>query len=161
MISSYYLLLPFIAQAICIGVDELFHHRRGLPRWERIGHPLDTLTVLACYAVVLLAPPGGIASWMYALLACFSSLFVTKDEPVHLRYCGPVEQWLHAVLFSLHPVVLISLALLWPGRDGGTFPFIRYEGFERSFLIAGSVMTAGFAAYQLLYWNILWKREGE
>jgi len=28
-----------------MGVDEFyFHRRRGLPRWERLAHPLDTMT---------------------------------------------------------------------------------------------------------------------
>ena len=45
-------------QGLAMLVDELlFHRRRGLPRWERIGHPIDTLSVLACYGVSLWLPP--------------------------------------------------------------------------------------------------------
>ena len=30
----------------CSSTRAWFHRRRGLPRWERIGHPLDTLTIV-------------------------------------------------------------------------------------------------------------------
>jgi len=51
------ILLPFIVQTLVIMIDEFyFHVRRGLPKWERLGHPLDTLTVLACFAFVLFFP---------------------------------------------------------------------------------------------------------
>ena len=49
----------FGTQAALMMVDELhFHRRRGLPRWERIGHPLDTATVLVCYGTALTLSPG-------------------------------------------------------------------------------------------------------
>ena len=45
-------LIPFLAQAIVISVDEsVIHNRRDLPRWERSGHPLDTLSVLVVNAL--------------------------------------------------------------------------------------------------------------
>jgi hypothetical protein len=40
---KYLLLLPPIVQAITMFVDEFyFHFALGQPRWERMGHPLDT-----------------------------------------------------------------------------------------------------------------------
>src|ERR1051325_10514494 len=96
-------------------VDEVWYHRRrGLPRWERLGHPLDTLTVAIVYAWALAHPHperGGLAG--YVALAAFSCLFVTKDEPIHRRVCSAGETWLHAVLFILHPVVFLAFGLLW------------------------------------------------
>ena len=105
MLNPLFLLLPFVLQTLCMAVDELhFHRQRGLPRWERLGHPLDTLTVVACYAWLFFTPPSTLSITVYAGLSVFSSLFITKDEWVHNRYCGPAECWLHTLLFILHPL---------------------------------------------------------
>src|SRR5258708_18222986 len=104
----------FGTQAALMVVDEFyFHHKRSLPRWERIGHPLDTLSVLVCYAISLAFSPTHGWLGLYALAAAFSCLLITKDEFVHAKLCGPGEHWLHAVLFVLHPVVLTLAAILW------------------------------------------------
>ena len=65
-------------------VDEFYFHRqRGLPRWERIGHPLDTLTVLACYACALFLPATANYILLFVGIGIFSCCFVTKDEFIH------------------------------------------------------------------------------
>ena len=47
-------ILPFFLQGLAIFFDEFyFHHRRGLGKWEKVGHPLDTLTVLMAYLFLL------------------------------------------------------------------------------------------------------------
>jgi hypothetical protein len=159
-----WLAVPFALQMICMAADEFyFHRRRGLPRWERIGHPLDTLTVVVCLSWILLAQPsrGNIA--VFVALAVFSSLFVTKDEPVHRRYCPAAEQWLHAILFMLHPIVLASAGLLWPGIWGGSYgPFqeiLRFSGYERVLLGFMCALMIGFGIYQFVFWNVLWNRK--
>ncbi|MBU6446621.1 MAG: hypothetical protein KGQ49_04415, partial [Verrucomicrobia bacterium] len=77
-------LFPFALQAICMLFDEsYFHIRRGLPLWERIGHPIDTLSVLICMGFVLWVPFSKETLIVYILLAAFSSILVTKDEFVH------------------------------------------------------------------------------
>ncbi|HZS06671.1 MAG TPA: hypothetical protein VFD58_17670 [Blastocatellia bacterium] len=162
MLSSRYLLIPFAAQMLCMTVDEFhFHWRRKLPRWERIGHPLDTLTVLACLYWVLLAPPAPASVAVYVGLSVFSCLFVTKDEWVHAKTCAAGEHWLHAMLFALHPLILICAGLLWPARYAGGASalagWIRYEGFENTFLVINAALTTLFALYQFVYWNLLWK----
>jgi hypothetical protein len=127
-------------------VDELYFHRaRGLPRWERIGHPLDTLSVLACYALALSLAPTWEHLPAYVVAAALSCLLITKDELVHAERCQPLEQWLHAVLFVLHPIVLGVGALLWWKE-------------ERTLLWLSTLLTAGFGAYQVLYWNFPWKK---
>src|SRR5690606_8631765 len=84
-------------QGTLMLVDEfLFHRRRGLPRWERIGHPLDTLTVLIPVALTTVFPPTAAFTGAFLAMALFSCLFVTKDEWIHARHCAPGEQWLHA-----------------------------------------------------------------
>jgi hypothetical protein len=137
-------------------VDEgLFHRARRLPRWERIGHPLDTLTVIACYGWVLAVPDGPRAREVLAVAAVFSTLFVTKDELVHARRCSGAEHWIHALLFVLHPVTFVVLALAWPDLHrtaGGTVPLVC------AIIRAQFVGMVAFAAYQILYWNLPWTR---
>lgn len=136
------LLAPLVLQAVASFVDERhFHVRRGLPRWERIGHPLDTLTVAVAYAFAVLAEPGRTSLVVYALLAFASCLFVTKDEPVHRKECTPGEQWLHAVLFVLHPIVFLCYGLLW------------LRG-QQTFMEVWLAVTVAYGLYQALYWNV-------
>jgi len=62
------LLIPFGVQAFLIILDEyVFHIKRALPKWERIGHPLDTLSVVVCLIMVQLIPyckQGKMSSWI-------------------------------------------------------------------------------------------------
>ncbi len=151
---SSLLLLPLALQALLMVLDEVFFHRkRRLPLWERIGHPLDTLTVLACYAWVLFVSYGPDTLKAYVGLAAFSTLFVTKDEFVHKQHCSGTEQWLHSLLFVLHPVVFLVLAIAWPhlhdaSSSGDATALVLQVQFYA---------TLAFAGYQTLYWNIPWK----
>jgi len=130
-------LVPIGLQAVAMLADEgWFHRRRALPRWERIGHPLDTLTIAICLGWLLAGGSLGV----YIGLAIVSTLFVTKDEGVHAKLCGAGEQWLHAVLFALHPVVLAA------------FGYLAWSG-QRGLLVGQLVVTTTFMAYQVLYWN--------
>jgi len=152
MLNSYWLTLPFMLQMLCMAADELyFHKRRGLPRWERIGHPLDTLTVVLCLGWILAVAPSRQAVGVFVGLAVFSCVFVTKDEKVHRSHCSAGEHWLHALLFMLHPIVLLSAALLWPS--------VRKPGLERAFLIFTCALMIGFGIYQFIFWNLLWHRK--
>ena len=159
----FLLLLPFAIQMVVITCDEFFFHvRRGLPKWERIGHPLDTLTVLCCFAFILFVPYSPLALKIYIALSIFSCVFVTKDEFVHKECCPAEEQWLHALLFLNHPVVLTAAGLLWPVVEGAGGPawlsgFLPYVRELRMFLVVQAGCTALFLLYQIIYWNFLWK----
>lgn len=138
------LLAPLGVQGAAMVVDEgHFHRKRGLGAWERIGHPLDTLTVIACLAWTHLASPSPRAVAIYAMLAVVSCLFITKDELVHARRCSGGEHWLHAILFVVHPLALLAIGLLWSDA-------------QRTILTGQLVLTAAFCAYQTLYWNFEW-----
>jgi hypothetical protein len=155
-------LLPLAAQGSLMGVDELwFHRRRGLPRWERIGHPLDTGTVLICLSVPWLVPLGPPSLWTYAGLSALSCFFVTKDEPVHARLCPPGEHWLHAALFVLHPVVLGVVLLLWSAREAhalardvtaATGLALPDPALATALLGLQWLLTAAVGLWQALYW---------
>lgn len=155
---AWLLAVPFLVQAALMAADEFrYHHRRGLPRWERVGHPLDTVTVLTCYTWILLAQPHGVSPWVFAALAAFSSLFVTKDEFVHARLCGGEEHWVHALLFAVHPFVLASAGFIWPLVHGARPEYLRgAEGLE-TVLYLHMAATFLFLLYQIIYWNFVWK----
>ncbi len=158
-------LVPFALQALAIALDEgVFHVRRGLPRWERIGHPLDTLSVLACMGFVLFIPFSVKALIVYGILAAFSSFLITKDEFVHKEHCTAAEQWLHAVLFVLHPMTLITAAFIWPVTQGvEVSPWIASWLSApcklKSFLYTQFIAMSSFLLYQIFFWNFLWKNK--
>jgi hypothetical protein len=137
--------LPLLLQGLLMLIDEFyFHRRRGLGAWERIGHPLDTLSFLAPIGVAAFLPLSGQSQFAFIAFSAFSSLLITKDEFVHSRECEPVENWLHAMLFVLHPTCLFSVFLLW--QRGQT-----------SFLLPLFSATLLFGAYQSIYWNLVWR----
>lgn len=138
------LLLALAVQAAAMLVDELrFHRRRELPRWERWGHPLDTLSALAPFLVMATAEPGFAAKLAAMLLIVFSCGFVTKDEWVHARLCDGNEAWLHALLFMLHPTIFALAWMVW--REDGPQPLFA--------LVAGAL--ALFFLYQVIFWNVI------
>lgn len=151
--------VPLGVQALAMFVDELhYHRRRGLGRWERIGHPLDTMTVLACMAWALLVPPSDRAIAAYVVLALVSCIFITKDEAVHAAECTAGEHWLHAVLFVVHPICLASIGLAWPAihlSDDELPGWLR--GVPATAMVTSQLtLTCAFFLYQLLYWNVPW-----
>jgi len=162
-----WLIMPFVLQMLCMIADEVyFHYRRPLPRWERWGHPLDTLTVLLCWSVIFFVEPGPISVAVYAALSVLSCLCVTKDEWVHAQRCSAGEHWLHALLFILHPLILVSAGLLWQAMHTRAasplaLGWLQYTGWERPFFIANAALTLLFGLYQLLYWNVLWKSDAK
>jgi hypothetical protein len=143
-----------------MAVDEFhFHYERGLPRWERLGHPIDTAGVLAFLAACLLAPFS--AGWGRGLaaLGLASMGLITKDEAVHAERCGAGESWLHAVLFLLHPLALLSGAAAWAapsGRLAGLGLGPAEAVWLREALGAQFCLTALFMVYQAVYWNLVW-----
>lgn len=135
-------LIPFVLQAGAIFFDEFyFHHKRGLPKWERVGHPLDTLTVFVCFLFLVLAPYNPLNLAIFFALAVFSSLFVTKDEFIHKDVCSKSEMWLHSVLFILHPVTFIVAGWLWHLGQGSSI--LQFQ----------TAVVFLFMIYQIYYWS--------
>lgn len=137
--------LPFILQAIAMFFDEFyFHEKRGLPKWESIGHPLDTLTVVVAYSFLIFFPYNSSTLDTYILLCAFSCLFITKDEFIHSELSPPFENWLHSIMFILHPLSFVCAALLWSKQSG--LVFLKFQ----------AIVGALFMMYQILRWNIKW-----
>lgn len=163
--------VPFLVHAVITAIDEFyFHRKRGLGAWERWGHPADTLTVLACYGMVLFLPPIKIYLVSYFALAIFSCLFVTKDEFVHAKECCASEIWLHSFLFLFHPILLTIAGLFWifNGNQNSSkilnlidnqYLYIQSLNFFKVFLFMQFFLTIFAFLFQLIYWNLIWKRK--
>lgn len=136
------LLIPFVLQGIAMFFDEFyFHRKRGLPMWERVGHPLDTISVLSCYLVIYFLPFTELNLNIYIGLCAFSCLLITKDEFVHTQLCDAAENWLHAVLFVLHPLTFIAAGIMWK------------ENLFPSFIFMQPFVISVFLIYQIVYWS--------
>jgi len=127
-------------QGILLMYDDLVLHRqRGLPRWERIGHPIDALFFSMPIGLAALggsATPSGLY-WALSILSC---IIVLKDEWVHVGRIGALEATLHAALFVIHPVTLIAAWRL--AQTGHTFG-----------LLLAFIALLGVVFFQTLYWN--------
>ncbi len=141
-------IIPLLLQGFIIAIDEFyFHYRRGLPTWEKIGHPLDSLSLLCCYLFVLLAQATETNILIYSGLSCLSCIFVTMDEFVHTGLCSKGENWLHALLFILHPICLYSVYRFWINAE-----------FQKPLLIQTLVIFS-FMTYQFVFWNFFKKEK--
>ena len=107
-------ILPFLIQGLLMAFDEgYFHRKRGLPKWELIGHPVDTISVLLALSVPAFFAITTVNENIFIALAILSSLCVTKDEFVHKEVCVGLEHWLHALQFVLHPILFLAAWNLW------------------------------------------------
>lgn len=162
MIPAKLLLVPIVFQLLIVGFDECYYHnRRTLVRGEQLGHALDTMTVLLCYALVLFCHPTPQTVFAYTLLSVASCLFITKDELLYHQDCLPVENFLHALAFLIHPVVLLAVGLLWPAmhRMSTANPlasFIHYHGDERAFIVINALLLLLFTLYELVPRERIW-----
>ncbi len=137
-----------------MAVDEFgFHHHRTVPRWEWLGHALDTAVFLACLLCPLLLTPTLSHLRLFGCLAVGSCLLITKDEFIHQRLCSGGEHWLHAVLFVLHPIVLAATGFLWAGLGSSALARMPLP-LAAWLLLLQAVLVAGFLVYQLVYWSL-------
>lgn len=131
----------------------VFHRRRGLRLWERVSHPMDAVIWAIALAWLLFIPPGPRAAWIYVVLLLLSSLLITKDEWIHARECCGEEQWLHALLFILHPTLLI----VGGAPSWGLWPILHSAApvaeLARLALGVQIVLALSFAGYQIVYWR--------
>lgn len=129
----------WIFQGILMFFDEfIFHQKRGLKTWERVGHPIDSFF----FVIPFVYTQFFTNTLVFILLCVFSSLLVTKDEFVHHEECEAPEQWLHSLLFTIHPVALYCLWLAWQAE------------FHLIIQIQAIVIFL-FMLFQLIYWNFV------
>lgn len=145
-----FFMIPFLLQGVAMFFDEYyFHRKRGLPLWERIGHPLDTLSVVVSYAFLYLNQPSDSNLKIYIALCAFSCILITKDEFVHTELCEARENWLHAVLFVLHPISFLSAGIIWK------------ENLNPNLIALQPVFIFVFMIYQILYWSFYGKHNDQ
>jgi hypothetical protein len=145
--AKWLLYLPFAVQGLSMLFDELyFHRKRGLGLWEKIGHPMDTMTVIACFLFLNVTTYSENNLLIFIGLSVFSCLFITKDEFVHTELCEAKENWLHAVLFVTHPIALGAAALIW--KEDPTSTFLQMQLYVLVFVLS----------YQIIYWSVPWKK---
>lgn len=139
---SIALLTLWFFQGLLMLVDEFyFHYERGLPKWERYGHPLDTFFFFIVFLFSATAKFDSNNIPIFIGLSFFSCLFITKDEWVHSQQCGPGEQWLHSILFIIHPLSLYVCYFFW------------HEG-QQHLIQLQALLIFVFMLYQIFYWNI-------
>ena len=135
----------WVTQGLLMFFDEFHYHlKRGLGKWERVGHPLDTFFFLIPFIYTQFFTN----TYIFIGLCVFSSLLVTKDEFVHTKECESGEQWLHSVLFLFHPVALFALWMAWQ------------NGFDDLIQLQSGVIFL-FMLYQIIYWNFLRTKENK
>ncbi len=122
-----------------------FHRRRGLPRWEKIGHPVDSFFFLLPFLYIVFANFNSIIFLGLCLLSC---LIITKDEWVHAQKCEGAENWLHSLLFIIHPISLAGL-------------YAAYFFNLQDLIEVQTVIIAAFMLYQIVYWNFYFKEQNE
>jgi hypothetical protein len=152
--------IPLLLQALTLSVDEVYFHRqRFLPRWERRGHPIDTLS--AILPVVWMQWHGWTtnAVAVVMVLGIFSTVLITKDEMEHKKYCTAGESWLHALLFILHPVVLFLFFLIWAQREHVDLGIFQIRGNLDFILPTFIALASAFMLYQIVAWKIWRSRE--
>lgn len=93
--------------------EALFHRWRVLGRTESWSHVFDTGFFALTISMPAFLTPTKTRLALFVLGALISSVGITKDNWIHERECSPGEQWIHSLLFVLHPLVLATLAWLW------------------------------------------------
>lgn len=143
------LLLPALFQSALLLFDEFYYHRkRELPKWERIGHPLDTLSVLFCLLWLLHSSYSTTNLIIYLFFMLISAIFITKDELIHSKLCSGGEHWIHSLLYILHPVWMATNAwtwYLWQQGNGEIAWILKFQ----------ILIIIPFLFYQFLYWNFI------
>lgn len=112
--------IAFLVQAMIIIFDEFYFHRaRFLPRWELVGHPIDTFCLLFFLLTIqTISRDSSMGLPAVIMTGVISCLVITKDEWVHKKHATGTESWLHALLFVIHPVVVGAFFLLWWSSEG-------------------------------------------
>lgn len=168
MTVSAFLIASGIQGAAILFDEFVFHRKRGLPRWERIGHPIDTISVIACLLFLAFVDRTPTTEVIYYIMAGFSCLLVTKDEWIHRKLCSAEEMWLHAILFLMHPLVLFTGMAEWEDNRplflavaGGIFVFLIYQVVYWNFVEAQAVKAKQKAHYARVRQEDLYEYFGE
>jgi hypothetical protein len=154
-VMKYLLLLPLVEQGLDILVDEFyFQFARGLPRWEHLGRPLDTFTVLAPIL------------WQGFSLQSQGNLMVYVVPP-HSRACSSSRMNSYIPMFALRPSTSMPCSsscihwflplLLLCHAPAGAIVWLEQVLGRASALPIQAAILALYMIYQAVYWNLIWK----
>jgi O-antigen/teichoic acid export membrane protein len=157
-------IIIIMTHGMIMCLDEFyFHHKRKLPKWERLGHPVDTLFFFSCFLIVLFFPMTKLTVILFFILSFISSLIIVKDEFIHAKCCCIKENYLHALLFVFHPILLIILFLSWSSFTNSYFSGL--ENFNsiivKNIIYFQFVTTVLFFIYQIVFWNFIYKEKSK
>ena len=140
-LPALFTFLGVLFQGVLMSIDEFkFHRKRKLGSWESWGHPLDSIFYLVPLLIAGFASVTTFWGATYSISAVASLLIITKDEWIHSQECEPIEHFLHALLFVVHPSILFGFAFLWVSGEA---------------LLLRQAVPIGvgiFGIYQLIYW---------
>lgn len=151
-------LLVIIFHGLLILIDEFyFHHKRKLPKWERIGHPIDTFFFLGCFLITIFFPMTKSNVAIFFVLAILSSLIIIKDEYIHIKLCTIKEHYLHILLIIIHPLLLINVFLSWPSFTISYFSILDHfkSSLLKNIIYLQFIFALLFLLYQIIYWNLI------
>ena len=156
------LLFPFVILGIVTSFDELYYHRkRGLPRWERLGHPLDLLSFVFCWGWMATHDFNDVNLCIYIALSVFACVLSTKDEWVHTELCPPGEQWMHSMMFMFNPMVFFCGGFIWACAPS-TLPLPTNHWQETAQLLYPLIPLNAVGYIFLLIYNFTyWHRRGD
>ncbi len=157
--TAPFLAFLFIHATLMLFDEFYFHRKRRLGLWERIGHPVDTFFTLICFILVLFFSMSKNNILIYLIFSIISCLIIIKDEGVHLQLCNKNEQFIHAVLFVCHPLVLLGLFLCWPSFSSPAFPSLSLfsSPLLKKIITLQFISIILFFFYQIFYWNFYQK----
>ncbi|WP_285570474.1 bifunctional 2-polyprenyl-6-hydroxyphenol methylase/3-demethylubiquinol 3-O-methyltransferase UbiG [Geothrix limicola] len=123
---------------------------------------LDSLVFLACLVLPVLVAPTPSNIRLFSGMAVCSCLLITKDEFIHQRLCSGGEHWLHAVLFILHPIVLLATAMLWIDLGSAALSQTFPRPLAAWLLQLQAALVFGFLVYQIAewFWRARWEGKG-
>lgn len=135
------LFVPFFLQGALIATDEIYcHRRRGLSQLEKLSHVVDSSLLLITFVFALYVNPTANSEIQFFVLSAISTVAITKDEWIHARESDGLEQWLHAWLFIVHPLVLVSLWQVW------------HQSGRRDYLLGAAAAIGAFCFTQTIGW---------
>lgn len=160
------LFFAVVLQGLIFVIDEYFHLKRSLGRFERVGHPIDTLFTLLTLSIPMFLDFNGTNVTLFLISSLVSCLVVTKDEFVHHVLCDKWEQWLHALLFVLHPWLFVYSFFLWIlnqpfwGKLVGNYIFVGESDVLKLIVETGTqsqfYLTLFVFMYQVVSWNLIY-----
>ncbi len=145
--------------------DEWKFDRKGVlsPR-ERKGHVLDSFLLAAMVGLVAFVEYSNLVKMVFGVLAVISIFSLVRREKDHAVRSDGREQMLHALTYMFYPIMLGTLAMIWPVIDGvsmivGWVLPVSMKNL-RPLCLGYFAVCAVFFLYRAIYWLKVRKHDG-